>query len=51
METTESASVGNEIIADTALIGSMLSLTIKSTVKVFPTFVVTDDGEIVRFAA
>lgn len=37
--------------AEAALIASMLLFTTKSTVKVFPTFVVTDDGEILKLAA
>lgn len=37
--------------AETALIGSVLLVTVTSTEKVLPTFVVTEEGESTMFAA
>ena len=51
IETTERESGGYVTRADAALIASILLLTTKSTVNVFPTLTVTDDGEILRLAA
>ena len=50
-EVTLRASFGKETSAETALMAPILLLTTRSTEKVFPTFVVTDDGESVRLAA